>query len=131
MAPQNLNQVFVANSGVLLDDAEAFNTAAAVTASKVGVWNLGIATPAYIDITTPADMMSLQGPIQIVQTMPSGSLPIASPIIDIKDIKRIKHTPAAASVRHSAAINVGNPTTGDNVMVRISFCIKYSVSSNW
>jgi hypothetical protein len=120
MAPQNLNQVFVANSGTLLDDAEAFNTAAVATSSKVGVWNLGIATPAYIDITTPADMMSLQGPIQIVQTMPSGSLPIASPIIDIKDIKRIKHTPAAASVRHSAAINVGNPTTGDNVMVRIA-----------
>lgn len=119
MAPQNLNQVFVANSGTLLDDAEAFNTSAAVTASKIGVWNLGAATPAFIDVTTPADMMGLQGPIQIVQTMPSGSLPIASPLIDVKDIKRIKHTPYAASVRHAVTLNVGNPSAND-VMVRIA-----------
>lgn len=121
MAPQNLNQVFVANSGTLLDDAEAFNTSAAVTASKIGVWNLGAATgtPAFIDVTTPADMMGLQGPIQIVQTMPSGSLPIASPLIDVKDIKRIKHTPYAASVRHAVTLNTGNPSAND-VMVRIA-----------
>jgi len=59
------------------------------------------------------------GPIQIVQTMPSGN-PIASPIIDIKDIKRIKYDIYAASVRHSAAINVGAPTAAKDVMVRIA-----------
>jgi hypothetical protein len=51
--------------------------------------------------------------------MPSGN-PIASPIIDVKDIRRIKYTQYAASVRHSAAINVGNPTAGKDVIVKIA-----------
>jgi hypothetical protein len=118
MAPSNLNQVFVANdisdttNGSLITGS-TFSVNAAASASKVGVWDL--ATGAYLTTSLTAAV----GPIQIVQTMPSGN-PIASPIIDIKDIKRIKYDIYAASVRHSAAINVGAPTSTKDVMVRIA-----------
>jgi hypothetical protein len=115
MAPSNLNQVFFANSATLLDDAEAFNTSAAVGSSKIGVWNVD--ANAFIDIAAAADMMSLNR-IQLVQTMPSGN-PIASPLLDTKDIKRIKYTQYSASVRHSAAINVGTPAAKD-ITVKIA-----------
>jgi len=118
MAPSNLNQVFVANditdttNGTILDGS-TFLVNAAPTASLIGVWN--VATGAYLTTS----MMAAIGPIQIVQTMPSGTNPIASPIINVKDIKRIKYTQYAASVRHSAAINVGTPAAKD-ITVKIA-----------
>jgi hypothetical protein len=115
MAPSNLSQVFFGNSATLLDDAEAFNTTAVVGSSKIGVWNVD--ANAFIDIAAAVDIMSLNR-VQLVQTMPSGN-PIASPIINVKDIKRIKHTVYAASVRHSAAINVGTPAAKD-ITVKIA-----------
>lgn len=118
MAPQNLNQVFVANSATMLDDADAFATTAAVGSSKIGVWNLDAATPAFIDIASPVALTTLNR-IQIVQTMPSGN-PIASPIIDVKDIKRIKYTKYDASVRHNVRVDIGNPSSTKAVMVRIA-----------
>lgn len=118
MAPQNLNQVFVANNATLLDDSEAFATTAAVGSSKIGVWNLDAATPGYIDVAAPVALTTLNR-IQIVQTMPSGN-PIASPIIDVKDIKRIKYTQYAASVRHSVRLDAGAPNASKAVMFRIA-----------
>lgn len=118
MAPQNLNQVFVANdisnttNGTLITGS-TFAVNAAATASKVGVWDL--ATNAYLTTSLTA----AAGPIQIVQTMPSGN-PIASPIIDIKDIKRIKYDIYTASARHSVNINAGTPTSTKAVMFRIA-----------
>ncbi len=103
MAPSNLNQVFFANSATLLDDAEAFNTSAAVGSSKIGVWNVD--ANAFIDIAAAADMMSLNR-IQLVQTMPSGN-PIASPLLDTKDIKRIKYTQYVASARSKRRTGYG------------------------
>ena len=118
MAPQNLNQVFVANdisdttNGALITGS-TFAVNAAANASKVGVWDL--ATNAYLTTSLTA----ATGPIQIVQTMPSGN-PIASPIIDIKDIKRIKYDIYTASTRHSVNINAGTPTSTKAVMFRIA-----------
>jgi hypothetical protein len=117
MAPSNLNQVFVANdnsdttNGTLITGS-TFSVNAAANASKVGVWNL--AANAYLTTSLTAAV----GPIQIVQTMPSGN-PIASPIIDIADIKRIKYDIYTASTRHKVTLNVGNPS-GNDVMVRIA-----------
>lgn len=116
MAPQNLNQVFVANNATLLDDAQAFNTTAAASASKIGVWNLE--TNAFIDVAAPVDIASLKR-IQLVQAMPSGN-PIASPIIDVKDIKRIKYTKYAASVRHNIRYDSNGNPAAKAVMVRIA-----------
>jgi hypothetical protein len=119
MAPQNLNQVFVANNATLLDDAQAFNTTAAASASKIGVWNLDAATPAFIDIASPVDIASLKR-IQLVQAMPSGN-PIASPIIDVKDIKRIKYTQYVASQRHTVAATFSAAVpTGNSYLVKIA-----------
>jgi hypothetical protein len=121
MAPQNLSQVFVANdvtdgvNGTILDGS-TFLQNATPAASLVGVWNLAGATPAYLTTS----MMAAAGPIQIVQTMPSGTNVIASPIIDVKDIKRIKYTKYAASTRHSVRLDAGAPTSSKAVMFRIA-----------
>ena len=120
MAPQNLNQVFVANdisdttNGTLITGS-TFAVNAAANVSKVGVWNLAGATPAYLTTS----LTSAAGPIQVVQTMPSGN-PIASPIIDVKDIKRIKYDIYTASVRHSVRLDAGAPTASKAVMFRIA-----------
>ena len=120
MAPQNLNQVFVANdisnttTGTLITGS-TFAVNAAANASKVGVWNLG-GTPGYLSTS----MMAATGPFQIVQTMPSGN-PIASPIIDLKDIKRIKYDIYTASARHTININtLASPSSSKAVMFRIA-----------
>lgn len=121
MAPQNLSQVFVANdvtdavNGTILDGS-TFLQNATPAASLVGVWNLAGATPAYLTTS----MMAAAGPIQIVQTMPSGTNVIASPIIDVKDIKRIKYTKYAASARHSVRLDAGAPNASKAVMFRIA-----------
>lgn len=119
MAPQNLNQVFVANditdttNGALITGS-TFAVNAAANASKIGVWNLA-GTPGYLTTSLTA----AAGPIQIVQTMPSGN-PIASPIIDVKDIKRIKYDIYTASVRHNVRVDIGDPNASKAVMVRIA-----------
>ncbi len=121
MAPQNLSQVFVANditdttNGTILDGT-TFLQNAAPAASLIGVWTLAGATPAYLTTS----MMAAAGPIQIVQTMPSGTNVIASPITDVKDIKRIKYTKYDASVRHNVRVDIGNPNASKAVMVRIA-----------
>jgi len=119
MAPQNLNQVFVANditdttNGTILDGSTFLQNAAA-NASLIGVWN--VATNAYLTTS----MMAAAGPIQIVQTMPSGTNPIASPIIDVKDIKRIKYTQYVASTRHNIRYDSNGNPAAKAVMVRIA-----------
>ena len=119
MAPQNLNQVFVANdisdttNGALITGS-TFAVNAAANASKVGVWNLA-GSPAYLTTS----LTDAAGPIQIVQTMPSGN-PIASPIIDVQSIKRIKYDIYTASVRHNVRVDIGDPNASKAVMVRIA-----------
>jgi hypothetical protein len=118
MAPSNLSQVFVANdisnttNGTLITGS-TFAVNAAAAASKVGVWDLK--TNGYLT----SSLTDAVGPIQIVQTMPSGN-PIASPIIDVKDIKRIKYDIYTASVRNNVRIDIGDPNSSKAVMVRIA-----------
>jgi hypothetical protein len=137
MAPSNLSQVFVANAPNAGTPANAFATnstfsnTAAVSASQVAIWNVTAGTNLTGASATTA-LMSSAGvlntalkQIQITQTMPSGNA-IASPIIDIKDIKRIAiskykvtdradftYTPAQADMPATTTID-------DNIMIRIA-----------
>jgi hypothetical protein len=115
MAPQNLNQVFVINDPAMYDTTTFANTAA-VTASKLGVWDVDNST--YDDDAA----LTTKKRIQIVQTMPSGN-PIASPIIDVKDIKRISYkewTSVVPQVQVQTVTWSGAPTASKPVMIRIA-----------
>lgn len=115
MAPQNLNQVFVINDPAMYDTTTFANTAA-VTASKLGVWDVDASS--YDDDAA----LTTKKRIQIVQTMPSGN-PIASPIIDVKDIKRINYrewTSVVPQVQVQTVTWSGAPTASKAVMIRIA-----------
>jgi hypothetical protein len=115
MAPQNLNQVFVINDPAMYDTTTFANTAA-VTASKLGVWDVDNST--YDDDAA----LTTKKRIQIVQTMPSGN-PIASPIIDVKDIKRINYrewTSVIPQVQVQTVTWSAAPTASKAVMIRIA-----------
>lgn len=114
MAPSNLNQVFVINDPAMYDTTTFANTAA-VTASKLGVWDVDNST--YDDDAA----LTTKKRIQFVQTMPSGN-PIASPIIDVANIVRInyKEWTDVIPTRATQTIDFGTPTSTKNVMLRIA-----------
>lgn len=123
MAPQNLSQVFIANdttdatNGTIETGSTFYTTAAAVANTLIGVWDMG--TSAYL--TT--NLTSAKGPIQIVQTPLAGKNTIASPLFEAKDIKYIKYTPYAASVKHKVNVDVGTlsgTSSDDAIMVRFA-----------
>ena len=116
MAPQNLNQVFIANNPDMALAGTSFSINAAATASNVNVWN--VETNANIAASTALTTLKR---IQITQTMPSGNC-IASPTIEVKDIKRINYR-EWTSVNPLVAlqtIDFGTPTASKNVMLRIA-----------
>lgn len=92
MAPSNLNQVFISNTGAPLTGS-TFLANAALASTTIGVWD--VATQAYL----ATSLMAATGPIQIVQTTRSGNS-FASPLINVKDIKRIAYTQYKAPVSH-------------------------------
>lgn len=114
MAPQNLNQVFIANNVDMLATT-TFSNNAAVTASNVNVWDVDAGT------NFVAAALTTKKRIQITQTMPSGNC-IASPIIDTKDIKRINYREWTSVVPNVAVntIDFGTPNSSKNVMLRIA-----------
>ena len=128
MAPSNLSQVFIANdisdttNGTIETGSTFYTTAAAVANTLIGVWDM--ATSQYLTGATAATVITgAKGPVQIVQTPLAGKNTIASPLFEAKDIKYIKYTPYAASVRHKVNIDVGTltGTAGDDaIMVRIA-----------
>lgn len=116
MAPQNLNQVFIANNPDMLATT-TFSNNAAVTASNVNVWNVDTGSNIVTNLTAVAIKR-----IQITQTMPSGNC-IASPIIDTKDIKRINYrqwTSVVPKVQVQTVTWSGAPTASKAVMIRIA-----------
>lgn len=114
MAPSNLSQVFVINDPAMYDTTTFANTAA-VTASKLGVWDVDAAS--YDDDAA----MTTKKRVQIVQTMPSGN-PIASPIIDVANIVRINYNEWTDVIptRATQTVDFGTPTSTKNVMLRIA-----------
>jgi len=114
MAPQNLNQVFIANNVDMLATT-TFSNNAAVTASNVNVWDVDAGT------NFSAAALTTKKRIQITQTMPSGNC-IASPIIEVKDIKRINFEPwsvVGPKVRVQSYAAAA-PSASKNVMIRIA-----------
>ena len=115
MAPQNLNQVFIANNPDMLATT-TFSNNAAVTASNVNVWDVDAGT------NFVAAALTTKKRIQITQTMPSGNC-IATPIIDVKDIKRINYrewTSVIPQVQVQTVTWSGAPTASKAVMIRIA-----------
>ena len=135
----NLSQVFISNLDTPVNKT-AFNDAALFTAPKsaVGVWadgqyqNWGTAAPLYtktVDVSTavdagdPADVITLNvnpfwryKTLQITQG--TAGNPIATPMLNVRDIRKIKYEKHVDSVRHAI-------TTGDiTEQVTVKFIIR-------
>lgn len=121
MAPSNLNQVFF-NNVLAIQDAtgSSFTNLTGTPASvELGVWDVDAGDWLSTALTSVKR-------IQVVQGMPSGN-PIASPIIDVKDIKRISYKSygEAGSILPPTldrkTIDAGGAPTGTkDVMLRIA-----------
>jgi hypothetical protein len=91
----NLSQVFVSTNATLLTGA-AFSPASAL--SKVGVWDQSAATPGFtVGALYDAAGVWAVNKLQFVQG--TATNPIATPLIDTRNIKRISFDPYSASVR--------------------------------
>jgi hypothetical protein len=137
----NLSQVFISNTDVL----ESGSTFGDIAANEVGIWKLD-GTPAYVNSklyeltvasagavvntgdagaaddpvlsqTTVANPLWLYNNLQFVQKASAGN-PLASPIINTRNIRRITYDPFQAFVGHGATIadatlNVTGAADGD------------------
>jgi hypothetical protein len=122
MAPSNLNQVFFNNvtNGAIQSATGSFTSLTGTPSGvEIGVWDVDGGD--WISTVFTGFKR-----IQIVQGMPSGN-PIASPIIDVKDIKRISYKSygQAASILpltvDRKTIDAGGaPTSTKDVMLRIA-----------
>jgi hypothetical protein len=140
MAPSNLNQVFVMNSATLATGVD-FNRVAtagatysslAVSAMQGGIWTRPIATgtqtyTATAMFTGSTGSLAALGQttdyFQVVQGT-SKNLPIATPLISPKDVRRIRLSTGAATQRHqeqftfTATIPAAVSTVSGSVMVK-------------
>lgn len=140
MAPSNLSQVFVVNSTTPFITSTTFSNTAASglpANSKAGIWNVSGNTN-LTGASAATALMSSAGvlnvalkQIQFTQTMLSGNC-IASPIIDVKDIKRLAITKykAAAPYKTVAAIgtSMASAATADQA-VMMRFAIRTAPTS--
>ena len=108
MAGSNLSQVFIANAD-LKDHADT--TPATLAAGNVGMYNL--ASGGFINDAawTTLDRINFMQGI-------SGSNPIASPIIDTRNIRRVDYTKHVPTVAQKVVIG-GTPVSGQTLEVRI------------
>lgn len=114
MAPQNLSQVFIANVATA---PAAFDTKTAANATAIGVYS--VSGPNAGSVISTA--LTAENTIQIFQTMPSGTATIASPLIDVKSIKRINYNRQVDPTRHAVPVTCADiANAGDSVMVRIA-----------
>jgi hypothetical protein len=139
----NLSQVFVANTDVL-ETGTTFN--GTVTFPEIGIWNLagnsgagayvntalyalgvdttdevaGATTSEVTDnLTTIANPVWLFNRLQFVQVTPNFN-PIATPIINTTNIKRIKYDPYTASAGHKQVLT-GTPASSASHTVKFIF----------
>jgi hypothetical protein len=129
MAPSNLNQVFVANATTnpaLVSGAFSQIAASGLAAnSKFGIYNVN--TNIYLAGAATTSLMTTAGvlnpaltSVQFTQTMLSGNA-IATPIIDVKSIKRIAVSKFAAPVQHQIEGTFASAVpTGDSFIFKIS-----------
>ena len=123
MAPSNLNQVFVMNSatvatGTVFNSYNGTNaySSLAVSAMQGGIWTRPIATgtqtyTATAMFTGSTGSLAALGQttdyFQIVQGT-SKNLPIATPMISPKDVRRIRLSTGAATQRHQEQFTFTN-----------------------
>jgi hypothetical protein len=139
MAPSNLNQVFVMNSatvatGTVFNSYNGTNaySSLAVSAMQGGIWTRPIATgtqtyTATAMFTGSTGSLAALGQttdyFQVVQGT-SKNLPIATPLISPKDVRRIRLSTGAATQRHqeaftfAATIPAAVSTVSGSVMVK-------------
>jgi hypothetical protein len=125
MAPSNLSQVFVINNPDMYSTT-TFSNNNAVTGSRLAAWDMDGITNSGTAINVVSALFTSGVPnfkrIQLTQTMPSGNV-IATPIIDLKDIKRInyrKYATVAPTVQAQTVTWSGAPTSSKAVMIRIA-----------
>lgn len=108
MAGSNLSQVFIANAD-LKDHADT--TPASLAAGNVGMYDL--ASGGFINDAawTTLDRINFMQGI-------AGSNPIASPIIDTRNIRRVDYTKHVATVAHKVVLG-GTPVSGQTLDVKI------------
>ena len=113
----NLSQVFISNTDVL-ESGSTFSGIASTP--EIGIWKLD-GTPAYVnsalfdasiesgaaadatDALTLANPLWLYNNLQFVQGVSSGN-PLATPIINTRNIRRITYDPFKAFVGHGATL---------------------------
>lgn len=113
MAPSNLSQVFIANAATTpaLTGTTFLATAASGNAanSKVGVWDVTSGTYSTEFLTTASAsagvINSALKTVQFTQTMLSGNM-IATPLIDVKDIKRVVFTKYKAATPYKVVADL-------------------------
>lgn len=132
MAPQNLSQVFIANTAStpgLIAGAFSQTAASGLAAnSKFGIWDVNAG--AYLTgATTATSLMSVAGTIntslkniQVTQTMLNGNC-IATPLIDAPSIKKIAVTKFQATKLHQVNVSLAGFTATSNVDDGIMFRI--------
>jgi hypothetical protein len=102
----NLNQVFILNTGSLQSSADAFT---APVAGNVGVWALdGAGT--YMNTALWTGAVWAKRDIQIVQG--TAGNPLASPIINTGNIRRIQFDPFVATAGHKVVVTPNATFTG-------------------
>lgn len=130
MAPSNLSQVLVANTANLTTSGSFGITASSPATSKVGIWDNAVGkfigdTGAAAALLTSGTFTSTLREIQFVQNMPSGN-PIATPLIDVKDIKRIAFSSYRAATPYKIVadctgdIAADNPNADQPIMLRFA-----------
>jgi hypothetical protein len=127
MAPSNLNQVFIANTGVtpaIVSGTTFSQSAVTASATRVGLWDLAGGTYATdLALTTPGVLNPAIKQFQVTQTMLTGNC-IATPIIDLPSIKRLAFTKFRATTLHQIQINLAGyaatANVDDGVMFRIA-----------
>jgi hypothetical protein len=135
----NLSQVFISNTDVLQAANTTFTTP---TNATIGIWNLGVATPTYraaalyspgVDITdevangtgsTSDDLTIVANPLWLVSKLQfvqgTAGNPIATPIINTANIKRIKYDPYVATAGHKVVLT-GTPASNAQHTVKFIF----------
>jgi hypothetical protein len=127
----NLSQVFISNTDVL-ESGSTFNGAAATP--EIGVWDLNgaayVTTKLYattfaesdtataVTATVAANPLWLYKKLQFVQG--TGGNPIATPIINTANIKRIKYDPYTVSAGHKQVLT-GTPASNASHTVKFIF----------
>jgi hypothetical protein len=129
MAPSNLNQVFVANTANLVTSGSFGITPSTAATSKVGIWDNSVGkfigdTGAAASLLTSGAFVSTLTDIQFVQNMPSGN-PIATPLINVKDIRRIAFSSYKAATPYKTVAAIGTlmqaaATADQAVMMRFA-----------